>query len=372
MSIVASSTRTPLHMKWEIFFSGHSGSLYTMVLYCNDFHAWVTINDEEAQEFQCEVLEEDNGLASDRPRDMADGVMCWIPSQEGKRFKVHWHDSKFSHPSRGRVYIDGISCGGKVIHDKNRLQVVKDGYRIGPSSKRPFLFQKIDSIRPDAASPSSCSSSNSPLTTRSSSTSGSAINKSGPAPASSSDIGKIYLEIHHVKPVSKRPYDSDKTLIPPENQYTEEETKGKVHQVRFGEPVATQTLPTYHETETIGPPVARFCFRYAPLGLLRAKNIAPLSRTTRKHTSGQSSEPLETGDTAVKNEPDSEGTTSVPRVYLKDIEVDVVTKLEPDVQVLQGSSARGKRKDPSYSPTLNSGLRRKKKKAKEIIDLTSD
>ncbi|KAK7466228.1 hypothetical protein VKT23_004955 [Stygiomarasmius scandens] len=318
-----------------------------MVLYCKNFEAWISIDGEEAQEFQCEVLSDGNNGSL---RQTTSGVTCWIPSQEQKSFKVHWRDIDFSFPSRGRVYIDGIACGGKIIHDKTRLQVVKEGFRIGPSKKRPFLFQKIDTIEP-ADAPRQSSSSN-PLF----------------ASSSSADIGKIFLEIHRVNPIERRPY--SQTHTPPEGQYTEEETKGKVHRVGFGEPISSQNRPLYHETETIGPPVARFCFCYAPLGLLRAKNIAPLAKASRQSqqlisvstsTTILASSERHPEANAVKNE--SDPVDGEPDIYLRDVhENHIIPKCEPEVL------PNSKRKNLETS----SDSLVKRRRVSEIIDLTSD
>ncbi|KAF5349764.1 hypothetical protein D9758_010173 [Tetrapyrgos nigripes] len=277
----------------------------SMVLIFNDFHAWITIEDKHLEEFG-------------HKGDSKDGITCWVPSEPGKvrdafpAFIILY----FSQTDQPGAEVRK-SIGATVVHDKARLEVVKDGYRNNESVKLPFVFEKIETTDPETASRLN-SSRGSESSARASSSS-----ESVASPVSIADVGLIYLEIHRVNLVGRQRYDA--THTPPESPlYTEEEAKGKIHRVNFGDPIKSQSVTHYHDTEPIGPPVAKFSFRYAPLGVLRANSIAPLS-TRHDH------------DAAVKIELDPNLRSreafdgSEPPLFLRDIDDSgAIVKPDPD------------------------------------------
>ncbi|GAV99379.1 hypothetical protein LENED_000832 [Lentinula edodes] len=73
---------------------------------------------------------------------------------------------------------------------------------------------------------------------------------------------------------SRKLYDKSHTA-PETLEFNEKDVKGSAHNTTFGKPVVDSRSVLEHETEPYGDPIARFRFRYMPIDLLRAKDIAP-------------------------------------------------------------------------------------------------
>ncbi|KAF9058942.1 hypothetical protein BDP27DRAFT_1239749 [Rhodocollybia butyracea] len=104
-----------------------------MVLFLDEFSAWVTIDGQELQEYRPQHKPKKNLLA------------CWIASVAGKNFQIHWRDSKRHTATDGHCRIDGNPCGGKVIScdaDKPAF-AIKSYMRTGPTTLKPFKFSDV-------------------------------------------------------------------------------------------------------------------------------------------------------------------------------------------------------------------------------------
>ncbi|KAJ3809732.1 hypothetical protein EV368DRAFT_38545 [Lentinula lateritia] len=103
------------------------------MLFYGNISAWITIDG--------------NGHLEEHGVDVDDGektVTCYIASEEGKGFQVHWCDRSFECPTRGRIYIDGRAMGGKIISGRTfNRSVVKKGFRTSGNTRMPFLFSKL-------------------------------------------------------------------------------------------------------------------------------------------------------------------------------------------------------------------------------------
>ncbi|KAJ3888125.1 hypothetical protein GG344DRAFT_54323 [Lentinula edodes] len=104
-----------------------------MMLFLEEFEAWVTIDGQHAEEYQWQYI----------PKQKL--VQCWIASEVGKPFQIHWLDSKRSTATDGFVLLDGKKCGGSVISsdlDKPNY-TCKEYIRTGPTTVKPFEFSQI-------------------------------------------------------------------------------------------------------------------------------------------------------------------------------------------------------------------------------------
>ncbi|KAF5375828.1 hypothetical protein D9757_011183 [Collybiopsis confluens] len=216
------------------------------MLFYGEFGAWVTVDGKTLDEF---------GLDTDIPQRK---VSCYIASEEGKSFQVHWYDKEVESATRGRVSIDGRSMGGKIIHSKIDNSVTKRGFRTSAKKRMPFIFSKIQ------------------LTDK----------EDGISYLSTHKPGEINIVIVRVRMTGVKIYAREHT-VPETLTYNEEKLKGSTHNTTFGQPAIDTNRILYHETEPYGDPVARFCFRYMPIDLLRAKDIAPYPPRKRRRRMGE-------------------------------------------------------------------------------------
>jgi hypothetical protein len=121
------------------------------MLHAKGFSAWVTINGEEALEFDIETSEDEKTMT------------CWIASEVGKvrlaatvhrwpsgidtmskTFAVHWKNLSYYQDTTGNLKMDGNSCGGVVIAKEQRhLTAKKVGVTDGMNLK-PFMFSPLE------------------------------------------------------------------------------------------------------------------------------------------------------------------------------------------------------------------------------------
>ncbi|KAJ4477517.1 hypothetical protein J3R30DRAFT_3486771 [Lentinula aciculospora] len=205
------------------------------MLFLGNFGAWISIDGvKHLEEYGVDINHEEKT------------VTCYIASEEGESFQVHWYDKSFESPTKGRVYIDGRAMGGKIISETTiNRSVVKKGFRTDVNRRMPFVFSKLK------------------LT-----------DNEDLVGTSRESLGEIDLVIIRVRLRSKRAY--NKSHSAPETlEFNEKEVKGVAHNTTFGEPIMDSAIVLEYETEPYGVPIARFCFRYMPIDVLRARDIAP-------------------------------------------------------------------------------------------------
>ncbi|KAJ7592545.1 hypothetical protein C8J56DRAFT_780578 [Mycena floridula] len=174
---------------------------------------------------------------------------CWIASEEGKVFTIHWTCSKqatATWPVCGRAFVDGRPCGGKLCRpaEKNR-HLVHTGIRSSPTVKKPFLFTHIDFT---AVRRLSSTDDDSQMDTM------------------SDAFGQIELVLRHVELIKDSRSSSAALLPVPEKQkHHERSKKGLVHEVGFGEDTAARASTSSGSID-IGEPLVVFRFRYRTLG----------------------------------------------------------------------------------------------------------
>ncbi|KAF5389166.1 hypothetical protein D9757_004972 [Collybiopsis confluens] len=209
-----------------------------MVLFLHEFRAWIIIEGSIADEHQFRYLPETNT------------VCCWIASEAGKGFQVHWEDTERKSATDGHLVIDGNPCGGKVLSaDPDKPSFTsKEGIRTSPTTVRPFRFSQIQLTDDDT--------------------------RADPQLAQT-ELGQIELLIFRVE---IRGEEEVITRDVPTQQLLHERAKKAIqHQTTFGDKLQKSTpRPAVRLKQLSQEPVARFRFLYRPLEMLQAKGILSL------------------------------------------------------------------------------------------------
>ncbi|KAJ7467181.1 hypothetical protein FB451DRAFT_407725 [Mycena latifolia] len=206
------------------------------------FSSWITIDGVKASEFDARA-----GVA-------AKTVTCWIPSEVGKNFAIHWSNLSVPGLTGGRVLVDGHNCDGQLLaREKRPTSTSMAGVNETTTSLRPFVFASLD-VTDDAT-----------------------VLESHP----DDRIGTIDLEIWKVKRDDAGPLTwAGMAAPPPPKKVHERSKKGATQQISFCDPV-------FREPAKVVPckwteRIVTFSFKYRPLDLLRANGIAPPLRDKGK------------------------------------------------------------------------------------------
>ncbi|KAF7357814.1 hypothetical protein MVEN_00827400 [Mycena venus] len=213
------------------------------MLHWNEFRAWVNIDGIAAPEYGVEVLEKENT------------VVCWIPSELGKKFSICWRNSSFPHDVGGYVQVDGTACGGHICYHQRDLNDTfeKSGVTSGATLK-PFVFSSIELTEDDTFLGYS----------------------------SLQDLGRIELTLKRVKVF--------RTNVAPvvyslSNRTINERSKKAVvtQQITLAKPERLDQPVRCVSVQPVGPDIVKFCFKYRPIDVLRANEVVlPLSKFKRK------------------------------------------------------------------------------------------
>ncbi|KAJ7733604.1 hypothetical protein B0H14DRAFT_2996343 [Mycena olivaceomarginata] len=216
------------------------------MLQFREFFAWVSIDGVEAPEYEVEISEDQKS------------VTCWIASELGKEFAVYWRNTSYNCDTSGLVYMDGNLCGGKIIYARDLpFTVFKDGVRLDAISVKPFMFSSLEITDDDAI-------------------------LSGP---SHQQLGLVELKIQPVKVIESK----TTSYSPPSLSHIvvhERSKKAVTQQITLGEPAVTMPR-AFINTETTGPELVKFSFKYRPLDILRANGIAPLPPQLKRKASAE-------------------------------------------------------------------------------------
>ncbi|KAJ7451849.1 hypothetical protein B0H11DRAFT_2075430 [Mycena galericulata] len=188
----------------------------------NQFSAWVTIDGTEKT------------------------VTCWIASELGKKFSVHWKNSSYYGVTRGDVKMDGTSCGGKIVYDHMLPKYThKDGVSDG-MTLRPFMFSSLSLTDDDSFLGGS----------------------------SHEQLGTIDLTIFPIE-VTAQNVPSRAQISLSERQVHERSKKAVTQQITLATPEYLAKPETFVSTRRLGSDIVRFSFKYRPLDILQANGIAP-------------------------------------------------------------------------------------------------
>ncbi|KAJ7761011.1 hypothetical protein B0H16DRAFT_557321 [Mycena metata] len=212
------------------------------MLQLGNFSAWISIDGKAATEYDVEISD-DKKTAT-----------CWIASELGKRFSVHWVNSSYRGDTSGHVKMDGNSCGGKIIFGRTLpTTAVKDGVPDGPYAVKPFVFSSLSLTDDDAYL--------------------------GGGPGTSNqlqDLGLIELSIIPVRVSASRQHAAANPARDLSALKVHERSKKAVtQQVTLGQSEGLARPLSFSHTTRAGPDLVTFRFKYRPLDILRANGIAP-------------------------------------------------------------------------------------------------
>ncbi|KAF5380992.1 hypothetical protein D9615_004073 [Tricholomella constricta] len=104
------------------------------------FSAWIVVEGKPLPEYLVAVDSSKNR------------VSCWIPSEEGKNFAVHWKDHGGKVDSCSFITLDGFVVPGRFLFGNGEAS--RQGVRTSATTERPFVFQKVDEAASEISSES--------------------------------------------------------------------------------------------------------------------------------------------------------------------------------------------------------------------------
>ncbi|KAJ7646773.1 hypothetical protein FB45DRAFT_732843 [Roridomyces roridus] len=206
--------------------------------------AWITIDDEKLTEYDVHKV--------------GKTMTCWIPSELGKTFSVHWKNDGFKKNPFGEIAVDGIDCAGMVIESNSLPFSAECSGMRGGATYRPFIFSALKLTDDDDFLEQP-------------------LNK---------NFGSIVVRIYPVKFLAPRRRvrgsgASEPGPSLPKLTVHERSKKASAHQITLG----TWLTPSRRrriELRRAGPDVVKFCFKYCPLDLLQANGIAPAPEGSKR------------------------------------------------------------------------------------------
>ncbi|KAK0469480.1 uncharacterized protein EV420DRAFT_1633905 [Desarmillaria tabescens] len=191
----------------------------------DNFSVWITIEGVEIEEYQVDFA--------------------------FQTFEIHYKLHDAAIPLRVTPRIDGATYSFKDVRRDPHVKDKFSGVRVSETTRRPYKFSPISLTDNDDA-----------------------LNQS------MQNVGDIEVEIsrvelHRMQHTHRRHRYKD---VPEAVEYNEKTKKGIDHQIDFGDPIITHraTGTHSHRSVCIGDPLVVFCFKYRPLSVLRALDIAPL------------------------------------------------------------------------------------------------
>ncbi|KAF5370484.1 hypothetical protein D9615_009732 [Tricholomella constricta] len=200
------------------------------------FEAYITIDGVELTQYE---IKTDEGAKT---------ASCWIPSEAGKSFAIHWKPSEpRPYDMASLVHVDGVGIGGKIRGRNSSDLSSQGGYSTSSTTWRPIIFAPIQLTDDDAYLSSE----------------------------RTKGLGDITLQIDRIE--QKETLHRLKKDIYLEGKIHERSKKAMVHRVNFGEEVVSKNSTRIVDVTLIST-LATFTFRYRSLGkynVLRADGIAP-------------------------------------------------------------------------------------------------
>ncbi|KAF5375823.1 hypothetical protein D9757_011186 [Collybiopsis confluens] len=220
------------------------------------FSASVIVDGKPLEEYSVKTVKKKGGTTT---------VTCWIPSEAGKRYEVHWKDSACKQPTKGRLYIDGHPCGGKICQKKNQIKIQR-GIRQAETTLTSFEFASLLVTGVLVADDDEASALEMPR-----------------------NAGQIELRIrnYQIEGRGMRTESKFKALPTPQT-YSEKAKKGIDHLTSLSGTITCSRATRTVRGESIGKTFLRFRFRYRPIGILCAQGIAPPLVTLQSESSSGS------------------------------------------------------------------------------------
>nr|GAT55853.1 predicted protein [Mycena chlorophos] len=310
-----------------------------MLVWQDTFRAWVTIDDRPMDEHCVQTS------VADRT------ITCFVASET---FSVNWVNESHRDASDGKVFVDGVLCGGKIIRKDAGLPATrrKSGLTDGLTLKR-FVFSAI-AIEPDPSGPANEQDT---------------AKKRTPNP----DFGLIKLVIFPV--IVGEETEGGKKELP--RMRCSEGAKGTItQQVQLSAVENLKKPQKISHTQKTGPPLVTFCFKYRSRDELRRLEIVPPSPSppALKHIS----KPVEDSvDLALCPRPSPTRTQSI--VYSPNASpspLRPVAASQPEARVLKPKPfplpSPTRFKLESSQDVVASSRKRAAQEDEDVIDLTLD
>ncbi|KAK0500852.1 hypothetical protein EDD18DRAFT_781677 [Armillaria luteobubalina] len=277
----------------------------------DSFSAWISVDDVPLAEFGEEVQ-------ADRK------VSCWIPSEAGKTFHINWkhEDRPEIGCTGGWAFVDGKYVSGQLLDLSLGTSTARvAGVATSAITEQPIMFTSLELTDDDEFLHS----------------------------AASSELGEIKVDLWVVQQLDLLPFQN--TNFDEAGKIHERSKKAISHCAKTGDEVALPRPITLRKTKKLNRLVT-FIFRYRPLGILQANDIAPAPEptpATRKRTAPP--------DDVIDISDDSDQEDSSTRI----------AKLEKELLQLKQRDAKRVRpekrikREVKLEPNITSG---------EVIDLT--
>ncbi|KAJ7141254.1 hypothetical protein C8R44DRAFT_763071 [Mycena epipterygia] len=239
-----------------------------------EFSAWITIDGIETPEYSVETSEDQNT------------VTCWIASELGKKFSIHWENSSYRTHTAGEVKMDGNKCQAKLIYGHLVPRTVfKEGVTDGQTIK-PFTFSSLALTDDDSFLGGS----------------------------SHEDLGVIELCIYPVD-LLNTPHVPGPTTDLSALKLHERSKKAVTQQITLAQSRKLPVPTNFVTTRRAGPDLVKFFFKYRPIDVLRANGIAP--QLKRKAPDPEAERALTPDDDVAVTVGDVEETRILPEKEMK-------------------------------------------------------
>ncbi|KAF5349808.1 hypothetical protein D9758_010206 [Tetrapyrgos nigripes] len=272
------------------------------------YSAWVSVNGTPLTEYEAKA--EDSKIS------------CWIPSEVGQRFTVHFDTHGSGVAVCGELDLDGQFVTSRVAYPLRITTVELPGFTSSPTTQKPFIFLKLETTDDDTL-----------------------LDKNA-------DLGEIKLVIREV--IVERSISFEEGKRDSEDysggQVHERAKKAIAHRAGLGKEI-TSGLNTFVQTRTIRT-IVTFVFRYRPIGVLRANDIAPPLVTSGKRPADDIIDISELTDSEDEGDHDEER----------------IAALQVQLATLQNKQRR--RKKIKLDPDMKAEAEDRPRLAGEVIDLT--
>ncbi|KAK0217651.1 hypothetical protein EDD85DRAFT_1029398 [Armillaria nabsnona] len=204
----------------------------------NSVSAWISVDDAPLPEFGEEMFHADRK------------VTCWIPSEAGKTFYINWKLEELSEVgcTAGWASVDGKCVSAKLLYSGYDTARVT-GVNTSDVTVRPIMFTSLE------------------LTDDEELIHGSTL----------SELGEINIEIWRVERLARLPFQSPG--FDEVGKIHERSKKAIAHCVKTGDDIPLPKPVTSNKVKKLSHLVT-FIFKYRPLGILQANDIAPAPEPT--------------------------------------------------------------------------------------------
>ncbi|KAH9903459.1 hypothetical protein C8Q73DRAFT_674764 [Cubamyces lactineus] len=279
-----------------------------------------------------------------------DKVSCWIASEAGKTFTVHYGGESAETLMCVHTHMDS-----RLVHLRahTRCRTGSAKYvHISATEVRPFLFASL-------------------VLTDDEATASTEVN---------GELGTISIKMFRVKAFVENQAPYTGTSVANIGPVHERSKKAGVHAVAFGDIIMKEPQTTSRAIEQECKPFATFVFHYRPIEHLQALGIVPLaslppaSTQVKRHRTDLPENDSHAGSSKRKKQRKTSSVKSEDKNDVGDEDADDLVSLEQQLAVMQKrvEEARQVRKARAIIKRELSPIRFPPSLSGEVIDLTSD